>query len=621
MITAIEPQYLEQYLVEKRVLLYQRIPAMGFLGISLFLIFSALDFVVAREHFALFLTWRLLFTTTLITILLYSSKSKSAHNQPFVPAIIAYTLGCLTISSMIVTLGGYGTGYYMGFILLLYIFSAILPLSDKQYLLIAALTFLSYLVPTVLLCDIQPFSKEIFINNNFFLIAAIIILFFQSHENNRSLALEFNMRMEKNDYAKKLSTLAETLENEVSKRTLEFERSEHRYQQLYENINDDILLLDQQGAILRTNKRFAGRMKRTDNQIKNLAFLSFVHPDDRHHVDKALFAPFSRGEGIKNVAFRIQGSGNELFQMECNASVIKKGNRIIGSQLILRDTSERNRLEKKLEHSFQTEQNARESIILALANLAEYREMNSGTNLIKIRNYARVLAEELSGKEQYKAYINTEYIETLYYSSILHDIGKVGIPDTILLKKEALTEEERRIIQEHVIFGGKTLKAIETQATGQSFLEMGIQIAFFHHERWDGTGYPYGLKKQDIPLSASIISLVDAYEAMTSPRVYRKAYTHREALEIILSERGKQFAPDIVDAFMARQQDFQDIEKSLHINQKIIQFPAFEPSETERNDQNDTTQGDAHEVAFPKDPHIAELQPESASSCLFSARC
>ncbi|HIP38268.1 MAG TPA: HD domain-containing protein [Desulfocapsa sulfexigens] len=621
MITAIAPQHIEQYLAETRELLYQRIATIGFLGISLFLLFSLLDFIVVREYFTLFLIWRLLCSTAIIIVLLYKSRSRLVHKQPFIPAIILYTFGCLTISSMIVALGGYETGYYMGFILLLYIFTTLLPLSDKQYLIIAALTFLSYLIPVVLLCDIQPFSKEIFTTNNFFLIAAIIILFFQSHENNRSLALEFNMRMEKNDYAQKLSTLADSLEDEVLKRTLEFESSEHRYKQLYENINDDIILLDQQGAILRSNKRFARRMKRADRQIRNIAFLSFVHPDDRRHVDKALFAPFSRGEEAKNVDFRLQLSEKEIFYVECNGSVIKKENRVIGSQLLLRDTSERKRLEEKLEHSFQTEQNARESIILALANLAEYREMSTGTNLKKIRNYSLVLADELSGMEQYKAYINKEYKETLYHSSILHDIGKVGIPDTILLKKEPLTEEERRVIQEHVIFGGKTLKAIETQTTGQSFLEMGIQIAFFHHERWDGTGYPYGLKKEEIPLSASIIALVDTYEAMTSPRVFRDAYTHQEALKTILSERGKQFAPDIVDAFMARQKDFQDIEQSLNIKQKVIQFSAYDLSATEQNDQNDTTQEGAHEAAFPVDLHIVEPQPESASSYLFSAHC
>lgn len=562
MVVTIPPQNMPQYLAERSRLLHQRISLTVLLGALLFPLFSILDFVVAREFFTLFFIYRITCSTALIAVFFYNSKTNIAHKVPFSSVILAYCVSSVAISAMIIKLGGYGTGYYMGLILALVICSTILPLSIKQYLICATITYLLYLIPVYLCCDLTTISKSIFISNNFFLISAIIIILYIYYENNKSQALEFNMRMKENSYVERLSSLADNLEDEVQKRTIELETSDHRFRQLYENINDDILLLDQQGAILRANNRFIKRMRIDDKQIKTTAFLSFVHPDDRRHVDKALFAPFSRGEDAKDVDFRLQLPGKEIMYVECNASIIKKGQRVIGSQLLIRDTSERRNLEKELEASFQTEQNARESIILALANLAEYREIKTGANLEKIRSCSRLLAKDLTRIEQYRDYITEDYIETLYHSSILHDIGKVGIPDSVLLKIEKLTKREREIVQEHVIFGGETLKSIEAQTTGQTFLAMGKHIAFFHHERWDGKGYPQGLKGEEIPLSARIVSLVDAYEAMTSPRVYRRAYSHQEALEIIVSERGKQFDPDVVDAFLRSRKDFESIERT-----------------------------------------------------------
>ncbi len=559
---SISPQHTKQYLSERRAFLHHRINTIVFLGALLFPLFSILDFVMAREHLALFFVYRIMCSMALITVSFYNSNSRFAHSYPFISAFLAYSISALAISAMIVKLGGYETGYYMGLILALVICSTILPLSVKEYLIYAALTCILYVIPVLLYCDMNDLSKVVFINNNFFLVCAIIIILYLKYENNRSQAFEFNMRMEENNYVEKLSSLADNLNDEVKKRTIELESSDHRFRQLYENINDDILLLDQQGAILRTNNRFVKRMKLDDRQIKATAFLSFVHPDDRRHVNKTLFAPFSRGEDATEVDFRLLLPEKKIMSVECNASIIKKGQRVIGSQLLLRDTSERKSLEKKLAASFQAEQNARESIILALANLAEYREMKTGTNLKKIREYSRILATELARLEQYKDYITEEYIEALYHSSILHDIGKVGIPDSILLKENPLTASERDIIQKHVIFGGETLKSIEAQTTGQNFLSMGKHIAFFHHERWDGTGYPQGLQGNGIPLSARIVSLVDAYEAMTSPRAYRKVFSHRETLQIILDERGKQFDPDVVDAFLAKEKTFQNIKRS-----------------------------------------------------------
>ena len=200
--------------------------------------------------------------------------------------------------------------------------------------------------------------------------------------------------------------------------------------------------------------------------------------------------------------------------------------------------------------------------ILGLAKLAEYRDLNTGEHLERMMEYTRILTQALAEHPKYSSYITSEYIEDIYLSSILHDIGKVGITDEILLKPGKLTPEEFEKVKEHPVLGGNALRAIESRVGGKSFLALGKEICYHHHERWDGSGYPDGLHGETIPLSARIVALADVYDALTSVRVYKGAASHEEALEIITDERGKHFDPDIVDAFLANQDGFKRILES-----------------------------------------------------------
>jgi len=198
-----------------------------------------------------------------------------------------------------------------------------------------------------------------------------------------------------------------------------------------------------------------------------------------------------------------------------------------------------------------------EVTIVALAKLAEFRDPETGEHLERIREYSRILAEEITKIGKYKKYINEKYITNIYKSAPLHDIGKVGIPDSILLKPGKLTREEFEIMKKHSIIGGDAISsALRQTGIKTSFLDMAKVIAYYHHERWDGKGYPFCLKGEDIPLSARVISLADVYDALTSKRVYKDAFDHRTAKKIIISEAGRQFDPDIVDAFLKREKDF-----------------------------------------------------------------
>jgi len=195
---------------------------------------------------------------------------------------------------------------------------------------------------------------------------------------------------------------------------------------------------------------------------------------------------------------------------------------------------------------------AQQITVFCLAKLAESRDTETGAHLDRIRAYTREIAQELYDKKERRPF-GANFITEIYMSSPLHDIGKVGIPDRILLKPGKLTPQEFNIMKAHSLIGGDTLKAADIEAGEGSFLAMGRDIAYYHHERWDGKGYPSGLTATAIPLAARIVAVSDVYDALTSKRPYKEAWPHDRAREVILQERGKAFDPDVVDAFLARE--------------------------------------------------------------------
>jgi len=202
--------------------------------------------------------------------------------------------------------------------------------------------------------------------------------------------------------------------------------------------------------------------------------------------------------------------------------------------------------------------------IFSMSKLAESKDPETGAHLERMREYCKVLSERLSGLDEYKVILDREYIDTIYAASPLHDIGKVGVPDDILLKPGKLTPEEWKIMRTHTTIGAETLRAVDRQHPGSIFIRIGIEISESHHEKWDGSGYPYGLKGKDIPLSARILTLGDVYDALTSVRCYKEAFDHASSLEIIRQGAGKHFDPEVVDAFLEKETEFVRIRKELH---------------------------------------------------------
>lgn len=221
----------------------------------------------------------------------------------------------------------------------------------------------------------------------------------------------------------------------------------------------------------------------------------------------------------------------------------------------------RKQAETDLLESYRKLHNARMATILGLAKLAEYRDEGTGTHLERIREYAKLIAEEMAKNPKYAGQITPEYIDDVYQSSILHDIGKVGIPDAVLLKPGKLTDEEFDVIKRHTTLGGDAIKAIEANIEGQSFLALGKEIAYNHHEKWDGSGYPRGLSGEGIPFAARIIALADVYDALTTKRFYKEAYSHKRSRQIIIAQKGTHFDPEVVDVFLALEDEFNRIRR------------------------------------------------------------
>ena len=198
--------------------------------------------------------------------------------------------------------------------------------------------------------------------------------------------------------------------------------------------------------------------------------------------------------------------------------------------------------------------------ILAMASLAETRDNETGNHIRRTQHYVKVLAEKLKNHPRFSDFLTDHTIEMLFKSAPLHDIGKVGIPDRILLKPGRLTPDEFEIIKTHTTLGLEAIQNAESQlGTDVKFLTLAKEIAYGHHEKWDGGGYPQGLSGDDIPVSGRIMAIADVYDALISRRVYKDAMPHEKAKAIIVEGKGNHFDPDIVDAFLELQQEFQGI--------------------------------------------------------------
>jgi len=202
----------------------------------------------------------------------------------------------------------------------------------------------------------------------------------------------------------------------------------------------------------------------------------------------------------------------------------------------------------------------RDAIIFAMASLAETRDNETGNHIRRTQHYVAALAQVLHDHPRFAAVLTPHNIELLYKSAPLHDIGKVGVPDHILLKPGKLDADEFAIMKKHTDYGRDAILAVERHlGASNSFLVFAREIAYSHQEKWDGSGYPLGLQGDAIPVSARLMAVADVYDALISVRPYKRAFSHDEAVELMSAGRATHFDPDVLDAFLSIREEFRRI--------------------------------------------------------------
>ena len=217
-------------------------------------------------------------------------------------------------------------------------------------------------------------------------------------------------------------------------------------------------------------------------------------------------------------------------------------------------------------------------IIEAMASLAETRDQETGDHVMRTRFYVQLLAVQLAWNPRFKDYLVSLDPDDIGIAATLHDIGKVGVPDHILLKPGRLTKDEFDEMKKHTLYGHNILHRLTKRLPGNTFLRLADEIAYGHHEKWDGSGYPRGLKGDEIPIPARLMAIADVYDAIISQRVYKGPMTNEEAMAFITSQAGVHFDPDVTTAFLELRETFQFVAKQL--SEDTLEDDAFEKQET-----------------------------------------
>ncbi|GAB4371054.1 MAG: hypothetical protein Kow0042_13590 [Calditrichia bacterium] len=331
------------------------------------------------------------------------------------------------------------------------------------------------------------------------------------------------------------------------------------FQDVFESTDDGLVVTDVDGNIVKVNPGF--------ERLTGMSSAQLLHKP-LNILQKSILPDLNFNQIISTIntkntwhgeLFGKRGNNQPLFVSISLSPICNEEANIFAYTGIFKDVTEQRKVEQALITSLRKMNLAQEAIIFGLAQLAEHRDHTTGFHLERIRSYCKRIAEALMERGMYSDVINPKFIDTLYRTAPLHDIGKVGIPDYILLKKDKLTEPEFVLMKSHTEIGFKTLNSILHQFGDMQFLKMGIEITYCHHEKWDGSGYPRGLKGDQIPLSARILAIADVYDALTTERSYKDAYDHRRTLDLMKKERGKHFAPDILDVFLEIEKDIQAI--------------------------------------------------------------
>lgn len=312
------------------------------------------------------------------------------------------------------------------------------------------------------------------------------------------------------------------------------------------------------GKIVHANDAYCAILGRTVPHVIGQTWMRFTHLDD---VARDIYALYQMNETKtqQTIAKKryIRPNGDIVY---ANVT-ITPFNEYAGGQthmVMVQDVTQQIRIREQLKLRSEELRVTREEVLNALVVVARFRERETGDHLRRTRAYVSVLLKALRKEQPF----SSQGIEVVASASMLHDIGKIGIPDSILLKQGNLDPEEKKVMETHTMLGVGAIVETMRHLRGDSSLMFAREIAEYHHERWDGSGYPHGLRGKTIPLTARIMAIADVYDALRSDRPYKKAFSHEASLATIVSESGSHFDPDIVDAFLNTESTFREISVS-----------------------------------------------------------
>lgn len=550
-----------EYRKELHQLYHQRINYLLLLTAGFFLVYFPLDYFFVPSSFLDLFQYR----TVALLVCLFLFFLNYQDDQLRYTVVLSFTIYgvfLFVISLMVIHTGGISSLYFAGYISALVFFTALIPLSAHLALISGFLNISSYLLALYLTTATITGKQDILINNLFFMVCFVLLVSIQSRFETLSRKESFTLHLEEEGAANYLEQQAEALEAEIARRSREHRQTENRYHRLFDHIIDDVILVEKNGRLLYANSSFYEHLGLIQGNSINLVELA--EPNERDQLRNNLLDPVARGDVITNYQTRLIGTSGEHMDVEINGNKLERAGRLIGLQLIIRDISVRKRMEEEVRKGLFVRKQTENAAIMALARLSEYRDVTPKNHLKRIREYSRLLTQFLARKPEYQQRLGGSGVSDLAMASVLHDIGKVGIADDILFQSGPLSAKDMALTRQHTIFGGDVIKAMEKSSEVDSgFLAYAKNIAYFHHEKWDGRGYPFGLVGREIPLEARIVALADAYESMTSSGIHGEQLSHQQAIHVLLQEAGHHFDPEIVDAFVACEQDFAAVRQSL----------------------------------------------------------
>ncbi len=553
-------KYAEQYRQESLTLHHHRVYYIILVGMVMMLVFSILDYQVASDYFFEFSLYRLAACVFGGLLLLLNYRDTKKQKALFI-GFFGYICVGMFILVMILRMGGIASPYYVGLIVAMTIYTAIAPLTAGQTLLAGFSLVGIYCVAMLVFTSVLPEQLIGLFSNLFFLICFVFIAATQSWADTTARRREFLLRMQENELADELTHHADILEVEVEKRTEEHKASEKRYRLLFNRIADAVVLVNGQGDILQCNASFQRYFSEESNEKRSI--FDSVREKDWEEVQNNLLDVVTRGEPVSAFKISLLSKGITTIDTEISGTMLQREGKSIGVQLVIRDITIRKYLKTRLVESLKEVRKTESATILALAKLSESRDLTPGHHLERIREYCRIIGRELSHRKELREEITPAYLYDLYHASILYDIGKVSIPDTILNKSTPLTSEEEGVVHHHTLVGGDVIRSMEEGSQKGGFLSMAKVIAYCHHEQWDGEGYPHGLKEKEIPLAARIMAVVDAYEEITGTNSEEHSLSHSEAAKRIIEGSGHRFDPMIVEAFAASLDEFDLIRQAF----------------------------------------------------------